>query len=352
MIVKYYSYFLGGVTVVSILSACNVGGFDEDQSGEAIQDNSTADGDVIELLNVSYDPTREFYDDYNEAFRTYWQEETGDTVTVNQSHGGSGSQARSVLDGLQADVVTLALAYDIDVLQERELLDSEWQSDFPDNASPYTSTINFLVREGNPKDIQDWDDLVREDVEVVTPNPKTSGGARWNYLAAWGYAEDTYGEEEAEDFVTNIYENVTVLDSGARGSTTSFIERGIGDVLLAWENEALLTVHELNAEDFEIITPSVSILTEPPVAIVDTNVQQKGTEEVAHAYLDYLYSDEGQTIAAEHYYRPRNEDILADYDDYFPDVELFTIEERFGSWDEAQERHFSDGGVFDQIYAP
>lgn len=248
-----------------------------------------------------------------------------------------------MLDGLQADVVTLALAYDIDVLQDQELLNADWQDDFDQNSSPYTSTINFLVREGNPKGIEDWDDLIRDDVEVVTPNPKTSGGARWNYLAAWGYAEEAYGEEEAEGFVTDIYENVSVLDSGARGSTTSFIERDIGDVLLAWENEALLTIHELNADDFDIVTPSVSILTEPPVAVVNKTVEQKGTGEVSNAYLEYLYSEEGQTIAAEHFYRPRDETILSEFEEYFPEVNLFTIEEKFGSWAEAQEKHFLMG---------
>lgn len=322
------------------LTACN---------SEVSGDN---EGDV-ELLNVSYDPTRELYAEVDKAFAEYWQEETGQSVTVNASHGGSGSQARSVLDGLEADVVTLALAYDIDVLQERELLDADWQSQFEQNSSPYTSTINFLVREGNPKNIQDWDDLIREDIEVVTPNPKTSGGARWNYLAAWGFAEDLYGSEEAaEDFVGKLYQNVSALDSGARGSTTTFVERGIGDVLLAWENEAILAANELGESEFDIVTPSKSILTEPPVAIVDAVVDRKGTRDVAEAYLEFLYTDEGQKLIAENYYRPRDEAILEEHRDYFPEVELFTIDEKFGSWQEAQEKHFADGGIFDAIYQP
>lgn len=308
---------------------------------------------MIELLNVSYDPTRELYADVDDAFIDYWQEQTGDTVKISVSHGGSGSQARSVLDGLEADVVTLALAYDIDVLQERELLDADWQSQFPEQSAPYTSTINFLVRKGNPKDIQDWDDLIREDVEVVTPNPKTSGGARWNYLAAWGYAEETFGsEDEAQTFVHDIYQNVAVLDSGARGATTSFVERGIGDVLLAWENEAILAANELGEDEFDIVTPSMSILTEPPVAIVDKVVDRKGTREVAEGYLEFLYTEEAQRLIADHHYRPRDQDILAEYSDTFPEVELFTINEKFGSWQEAQEKHFSDGGIFDAIYQP
>lgn len=314
---------------------------------------SSTDGDTIELLNVSYDPTRELYADVDDAFIAYWKEKTGDTIKISASHGGSGSQARSVLDGLEADVVTLALAYDIDVLQERDLLDADWQSQFPEQSAPYTSTINFLVRKGNPKGIEDWDDLIREDIEVVTPNPKTSGGARWNYLAAWGYAEETYGtEEEAQSFVHDIYQNVIVLDSGARGSTTSFVERGIGDVLLAWENEAILAANELGEDEFDIVTPSMSILTEPPVAIVDKVVDRKGTREVAEGYLEFLYTDEGQRLIADHYYRPRNQDILTEYSESFPDVELFTINEKFGSWQEAQEKHFSDGGIFDAIYQP
>ncbi|RQW22827.1 sulfate ABC transporter substrate-binding protein [Bacillus sp. C1-1] len=323
---------------LGVLAACNT---------------TSSSGSTVELLNVSYDPTRELYTDVDDAFIEYWEEETGETIKINASHGGSGSQARSVLDGLDADVVTLALAYDIDVLQERELLDSDWQSQFVDNSSPYTSTINFLVRKGNPKDIQDWDDLIREDVEVVTPNPKTSGGARWNYLAAWGFAEEAYGsEEEAQAFVSDIYKNVVALDSGARGATTSFVERNIGDVLLAWENEAILAANELGEDEFDIVTPSISILTEPPVAIVDKVVDRKGTREVAEAYLEFLYTDEGQRLIAEHHYRPRNEEVLSEYSDSFPELELFTIDEKFGSWQEAQEKHFADGGIFDTIYQP
>ncbi|WP_099302486.1 sulfate ABC transporter substrate-binding protein [Bacillus sp. Marseille-P3800] len=325
------------ILAIGVLSACN----------------TSSSGDSVELLNVSYDPTRELYADVDDAFIDYWEEETGETIKINASHGGSGSQARSVLDGLEADVVTLALAYDIDVLQERELLDADWQTQFDQNSAPYTSTINFLVRKGNPKDIQDWDDLIREDVEVVTPNPKTSGGARWNYLAAWGYAEEAYGsEEEAQTFVSDIYQNVVALDSGARGATTSFVERGIGDVLLAWENEAILAANELGEDEFDIVTPSMSILTEPPVAIVDKVVDRKGTRDVAEAYLEFLYTDEGQRLIAEHYYRPRNEDVLAEYSESFPELDLFTIDEKFGSWQEAQEKHFADGGIFDEIYQP
>ena len=325
---------------LGVLSACGSG------------DETAGEGDAVEILNVSYDPTRELYDDYNKVFAEHWKEETGQTVTFNQSHGGSGSQARSVIDGLQADVVTLALAYDIDVLNEsRDLIPEDWQSRLPDNSTPYTSTITFLVREGNPKNINDWDDLIRDDVEVVTPNPKTSGGARWNYLAGWAWAEEEYGSEEAaQQYIGDLYQNVSVLDSGARGATTSFVERGIGDVLLAWENEAILSTEELGEDDFDIVAPSISILTEPPVTVVDQNVDQKGTREVAEAYLEYLYTDEGQRIAAEHYYRPRNEEILEEYSEYFPEINLFTIDEVFGGWQEAQEKHFSDGGIFDQIY--
>ncbi|MDQ0206103.1 sulfate ABC transporter substrate-binding protein [Alkalicoccobacillus murimartini] len=326
---------------IGALSACGSG---DETAGEA--------GEPVEILNVSYDPTRELYDDFNQVFADHWQEETGQTVTFNQSHGGSGSQARSVIDGLDADVVTLALAYDIDVLHEsRDLIPEDWQSRLPDNSTPYTSTITFLVREGNPKNITDWDDLIRDDIEVVTPNPKTSGGARWNYLAGWAWALEEYGTEEAaQEYIGDLYQNVSVLDSGARGSTTSFVERGIGDVLLAWENEAILSTEELGEDQFDIVAPSISILTEPPVAVVDENVDRKGTREVAEAYLEYLYTDEGQRVAAEHYYRPRNEEVLEEYKDYFPEINLFTIDDVFGGWQVAQEKHFSDGGIFDQIY--
>lgn len=308
----------------------------------------------VELLNVSYDPTRELYEEYNKAFAKYWEKKTGQTVTIKQSHGGSGKQSRSVIDGLEADVVTLALAYDIDAIAEAGKLSKDWQKSLDDNSSPYTSTIVFLVRKGNPKEIKDWDDLVKDDVEVITPNPKTSGGARWNYLAAWGFALKKNGgdEEKAKQFVTKLYSNVPVLDSGARGSTTTFVERGIGDVLIAWENEAFLAVNELGQDKFEIVVPSVSILAEPPVAIVDKVTEKRGTTEVAKAYLEYLYSEEGQEIAATNYYRPRNEAILEKYKDQFPKIELFTIDEVFGGWKKAQETHFEDGGIFDEIYKP
>ena len=306
----------------------------------------------IELLNVSYDPTRELYQEFNKEFAAYWKEKTGQTVTVKQSHGGSGSQARSVIDGLDADVVTLALAYDIDAISQQKLLSEDWQKRLANNSTPYTSTIVFLVRKGNPKGIKDWDDLTKAGVSVITPNPKTSGGARWNYLAAWGYALNKYGnsDEKAQEFVKNIYKNVKVLDSGARGATTTFVEKGIGDVLIAWENEALLSQKELGEDKFEIVTPSISILAEPPVAVVDKVVDKKGTRKVAEAYLDYLYTEKGQEIAAKNFYRPRNEKVAAKYASQFPKVKLFTVDEVFGGWKKAQERHFNDGGVFDSIY--
>ena len=309
----------------------------------------------ITLLNVSYDPTRELYADYNTAFAKYWKEKTGDSVTINQSHGGSGKQARAVIDGLQADVVTLALAYDIDVIAEKaKLLSRDWQSRLPNNSSPYTSTIVFLVRKGNPKGIKDWGDLVKPGVSVITPNPKTSGGARWNYLAAWGYALRAGGGDaaKARDFVTRLYKNVPVLDSGARGATITFVERGIGDVFIAWENEAILGSQELGKGQFEIVAPSVSILAEPPVAVVDNVAGKHGTRNVAQAYLEYLYSEQGQEIAAKNYYRPRLESVAAKYASQFPKVNLFTIDEVFGGWQKAQATHFADGGVFDQIYKP
>lgn len=312
----------------------------------------TDDTKPITILNVSYDPTRELYQEYNEAFVKYWKEKNGQDLIVQQSHGGSGSQARTVIDGNEADVVTLALAYDIDSINKnQELINKDWQKRLPHNSTPYTSTIVFLVRKGNPKNIKDWDDLVRPDVSVITPNPKTSGGARWNYLAAWGYALRKNGNdsEKAKEFVKAIYKNVPVLDSGARGSTTTFVERGIGDVFISWENEALLAVKELGKDKFEIVLPSVSILAEPPVAVVDSVVDKKGTREVAEEYLKYLYSDEGQEIAAKNYYRPRNEEIAKKYAEQFPEISLFTIDEVFGGWDKAQKEHFDDGGVFDQI---
>jgi len=305
------------------------------------------------LLNVSYDPTRELYQDFNKAFAANWKAKTGETVSIKSSHGGSGKQARSVIDGLEADVVTLALAYDIDALADHKLLPLDWQKKLPNNASPYTSTIVFLVRKGNPKKISNWPDLARSGVDVITPNPKTSGGARWNYLAAWGYALKNGGTPaSAQDFVKRIYANTKVLDSGARGSTTTFVERGIGDVLIAWENEAYLAVKELGPDKFEIVTPSVSILAEPPVAIVDKVVDKRGTRKQAQAYLDYLYSPEGQEIAAKNYYRPRDAKIAAKYAKQFAPVKLFTIDELFGTWRQAQKTHFDDGGVFDKIYAP
>lgn len=309
----------------------------------------------VNLLNVSYDPTRELYQDFNAAFAKKWKEKNNQNVTIKQSHGGSGKQARAVIDGLEADVVTLALAYDIDAIAEKGgLLPKNWQSRLPNNSAPYTSTIVFLVRKGNPKGIKDWEDLAKPGVSVVTPNPKTSGGARWNYLAAWGYALKKNGGDEgkAKDLVTRIYKNVPVLDSGARGATTTFVERGIGDVLIAWENEALLAINELGKGKFEIIAPSVSILAEPPVAVVDKVVDRHKTREVAQAYLEHLYSEEGQEIAAKHYYRPRLESVVSKYAAQFPKVSLFTIDELFGGWQKAQQAHFADGGVFDQIYQP
>ncbi len=308
----------------------------------------------VTLLNVSYDPTRELYKQVNEAFARIWKEKTGDDLTVNVSHGGSGKQARAVIDGLEADVVTLALAYDIDAMAERGLLAKDWQAKLPDNSSPYTSTIVFLVRKGNPKAIKDWGDLVKPGVQVITPNPKTSGGARWNYLAAWGYElGKTNGDQaKAKQFVADLFRNVPVLDTGARGSTTTFVQRGVGDVLLAWENEAFLAIKELGPEQFEIVVPSVSILAEPPVAIVDTIVDKRGTRVVAEAYLQFIYSPEGQELAAKHFYRPRLAEVAARHAKDFPDVKLFMIDEVFGGWKKAQKEHFADGGVFDQIYRP
>lgn len=303
------------------------------------------------LLNVSYDPTRELYQDYNKAFAAHWKKTTGEEVSFKQSHGGSGKQARAVIDGLDADVVTLALGYDVDVLQEKGLIPSNWQKRLKNNSAPYTSTIVFLVRKGNPKGIKDWNDLVKPGVEVITPNPKTSGGARWNYLAAWAYALKQPGgtDVKAQDFVKKLFANVKVLDSGARGSTTTFTERGIGDVLISWENEAFLAVKELGPEKYEIVTPSLSILAEPPVTVVDKNVDKKGTRKVATAYLEYLYSAEGQDIAGKHYYRPRDPKAAAKYSKQFSKVKLITIDEVFGGWKKAQKTHFNDGGTFDKI---
>ena len=314
---------------------------------------SAAAADVT-LLNVSYDPTREFYQEFDAAFARHWKAKAGDNVTINQSHGGSGKQARAVIEGLQADVSTLALAYDVDAIADAGLIPADWQKRLPHNASPYTSTIVFLVRKGNPKGIKDWNDLVKPGVSIITPNPKTSGGARWNYLAAWAHALEKPGgsPETAKEFVGQIYRNVKVLDSGARGSTTTFVERGIGDVLLAWENEAYLSLREVGADKLEIVTPSLSILAEPPVTIVDKVVDKRGTRKVAQAYLEYLYSPEGQELAARHFYRPTDAKVAAKYAKQFVKTRLVTVDKVFGGWRNAQKVHFSDGGVFDQIYVP
>ena len=307
----------------------------------------------IKLLNVSYDPTRELYSEYNAAFAQYWKARTGDTVNINQSHGGSGKQAQAVINGLEADVVTLALAYDIDaVSQQARLLPADWQQRLTNHSAPYTSTIVFLVRKGNPKQIKDWDDVVKPEVKVVVPNPKTSGGARWAYLAGYAYAleKNNHDDGAARDFIAKLYKNVPVLDTGARGSTVTFAKNGIGDVLLAWENEAHLALQEFGTNDFVIVTPSLSILAEPPVALVDKNARRHHTTEVASEYLKYLYSDAGQEIAAKNFYRPRNEAVAKKYADHFSALKLVTLESEFGSWAQAQKTHFADGGVFDQIY--
>ena len=330
-------------------SACNEG-----QAERANQDDAPT-ATPVEILNVSYDPTRELYEEYNQAFSAHWKEETGQDVSIQMSHGGAGKQARAVIDGLEADVVTLALAYDIDAIHQRAgLLPTDWQSRLPHNSAPYTSTIVFLVRKGNPKGIKDWDDLVNAGIEIITPNPKTSGGARWNYLAAWAYALEQYGSEEAaRDFVAKLYRNVPVLDSGARGSTNTFVQREIGDVLLAWENEAFLAVNELGPEKFDIVVPSMSILAEPPVTVIDKNADKHGTREVAEAYLEYLYSSLGQRLAAKHYYRPASPERADPADlEQFSDVKRITVDEVFGGWQQAQSTHFNDGGTFDAIYKP
>lgn len=310
-----------------------------------------ANAQPIELLNVSYDPTREFYEEYNELFAKHWKEKSGQDVKVKQSHGGSGKQARSVIDGLQADVVTLALAYDIDAIAEKsKLLPSTWQEKFPNNSSPYTSTIVFLVKKGNPKNIRDWDDLIKDGVQIITPNPKTSGGARWNYLAAYGYALKKFNNDEvkAQQFVKKIFDNVPVLDTGARGSTTTFVQRKIGDVLLAWENEAFLAVEELGKGQFDIVVPSISILAEPPVAVVDKVANKNGTLDVAREYLNFLYSKDAQVLAGKNFYRPIDKEVAAQFSSKFPQIELLTIAD-FGGWKAAQKKHFDDGGIFDQI---
>lgn len=327
-----------------------------DRSGDPSEAGSARGVARVTLLNVSYDPTREFYGEFNAAFARHWREQTGQEVTIEQSHGGAGKQARAVIDGLKADVMTLALAYDIDqVAQRTDLLPADWQSRLPRNSCPYTSTIVFLVRKGNPKGIRDWDDLVRPGVQVITPNPKTSGGARYNYLAAWGFALRKFGHDELKtrDFVAALFKNVPVLDSGARGSTTTFVQRRIGDVLLAWENEALLAIQELGPDEVEMVVPSTSILAEPPVTVVDRNAAAHGAFEVAQGYLEYLYSPVGQSLAAKHHYRPSSPQY-ADPEDLrqFAEVKLFTVDEVFGGWAQAQAKHFDDGGVFDYIYAP
>ena len=313
----------------------------------------TALAKEVTLLNVSYDPTRELYVDYNAAFSKYWQAKTGDTVKVNQSHGGSGKQARAIIDGLDADVATLALAYDVDQLYDKaKLIPKDWQKRLGHNSSPYTSTIVFLVRKGNPKNIKDWNDIIKPGVSVITPNPKASGGARWNYLAAWAYALKVNNNDEAKarEFVAKVYKNVPVLDSGARGATTTFVERGIGDVLLAWENEAYLAKKELGPDKVDIVIPSISIVAEPPVTVVDKFAKKHGTEVVAKAYLDNLYPIEGQDIIGKNYYRPTSEAAIKKYDSQFPKLELVKIDEVFGGWTKAQKTHFADGGTFDQIY--
>lgn len=347
---KKRKHFLQSLALLSVLALILTGcGSSSSEKNTSAQESKKP----VELLNVSYDPTRELYEEFNKDFIKKWKNETGQDVTINQSHGGSGKQGRAVIDGLEADVVTLALAYDIDeIAQARGLLNKDWQTEFENNSTPYTSTIVFLVRKGNPKGIKDWDYLTKDNISVITPNPKTSGGARWNYLAAWAYAEKLYKNDEAKikEFMKALYSNVEVLDSGARGATTTFVERKIGDVLIAWENEAHLSLNELG-DEFDIITPSLSILAEPPVAIVDKIVDKKGTREVVEAYLKYLYSEQGQEIAAKNYYRPRNEKILAKYQEQFPKLELVSIND-FGGWTEAQAKHFKDGGTFDEIYVP
>ncbi|MGN1032711.1 MAG: sulfate ABC transporter substrate-binding protein [Intestinibacter sp.] len=335
----------------TLLAGSLVGCSSSNKSSSSSSASASASTESVELLNVSYDPTRELYEEYNKKFAEYWKDKTGQEVTINQSHGGSGKQGRSVIEGLDADVVTLALAYDIDEISQAGLIEEGWQSEFENNSCPYTSSIVFLVRKGNPKNIQDWDDLVKDGVEVITPNPKTSGGARWNYLAAWAYGLEKFDndEEKVKGFIKDLYANVSVLDSGARGATTTFVENKRGDVLIAWENEALLALDEYG-DEYEIVTPSISILAEPPVAIVDKVADEKGTQDIAKEYLEYLYTDEGQEIIAKNYYRPSNEKILEKYKDTFPELKLYKIDDVFGGWAKAQETHFADGGVFDQIY--
>jgi sulfate/thiosulfate-binding protein len=366
---KSFRLILIASLILTLLSACGSNNNNNKDSAASPSSGSTTDTssaspseaspdpskvpDPIELLNVSYDPTREFYDEFNKSFAAYWKQTTGGEITIKQSHGGSGAQARAVIDGLDADVVTLALAGDINAIADKGLIDADWQKQFEQNSTPYTSTIVFLVRKGNPKGIKDWNDLIKDGIQVITPNPKTSGGARWNYLAAWGYAQKTLGYDEAQtlDFMHKLFKNVPVLDTGARGATTTFVEKGIGDVLLAWENEAYLALKEY-PDEFEIVTPSLSILAEPPVAVVDKNVDKKGTRQAAEAYLQYLYSEQGQEIAAKNFYRPRMQSVADKYKDQFKQLNLLTIDGDFGGWKEAQAKHFADGGTFDQIYTP
>jgi sulfate/thiosulfate-binding protein len=339
---SYRKPLRGALALLAILAATMLGGVSAVYAAD------------VTLLNVSYDPTRELYVDYNKEFQRYWEAKTKQKVAINQSHGGSGKQARSVIDGLPADIVTLALAYDIDsIAQNAKLLPVNWQSRLPNNSSPYTSTIVFLVKKGNPKGIKDWNDLIRPGISVITPNPKTSGGARWNYLAAWAYALKQPGGSDAtaQAYVEKLYKNVPVLDTGARGSTTTFVQRGIGDVLIAWENEAFLSVKELGPDKFDIVVPSISILAEPPVTVVDKVVLRRGTRDIAQAYLEHLYSKEAQEIIAKNYYRPRDPEVAAKYANVFPKVQLVSID-LFGGWTKAQQTHFADGGVFDKIYAP
>lgn len=346
---RFFAFALSAVLAVSALAGC---GSDTNTDSSASADGDSAPAaESVTLTNVSYDPTRELYAQYNEVFAAYWKEKTGQDVEITQSHGGSGSQALEVANGLEADVVTLALEYDVKEVADAGLIEDGWIDEFDKDSAPYTSTIVFLVRKGNPKNIQDWGDLVQEGVGVITPNPKTSGGARWNYLAAWAYADEQFGgdEEQIKDFMKKLYQNVLVLDSGARGATTTFVENGQGDVLIAWENEAYLSIQDY-PDEYEIINPSISILAQPSVAIVDEVVDDRGTREVATEYLSYLYSDEAQRIAGDNFYRPSNEEILQEYADTFDlDINLVTIDD-FGGWDEAQTTHFTDGGVFDQIY--
>ncbi|KON90156.1 sulfate transporter subunit [Sporosarcina globispora] len=341
-----------GLFAAGLLALFSITGCSQESGGKE-EGGGSLGKDPVELLNVSYDPTRELYQEFNQEFIKYWKEETGQGVTIQQSHGGSGKQARSVIDGLEADVVTLALAYDIDeIANKRGIIDRDWQKRLDENSTPYTSTIVFLVRKGNPKNIQDWDDLIREDVSVITPNPKTSGGARWNYLASWAFASKQFDgdENKIKEFVKSLYQNVEVLDSGARDSTNTFVQREIGDVLIAWENEAYLSINELGKDKFEIVNPSISILAEPPVSVVDKIAEKKGTAEAAEAYLKYLYSETGQEIAAKNYYRPRNSEVLKRYANQFADIEFVTVDKEFGGWQKAQETHFNDGGTFDEIY--